>query len=163
MNQSVQNKSVRSVRARRHRNELSLLGCLSGLVLVKVDDLTSHQDLYMRSLVNDADRSRHGGLFGVVTYFTGSPEHDGYSYRTETLAACGSYDRISGAVRRSSLNHTFPRWHDLSTISRSMRRRRSGECGAQSLRSSSLDDWTRIALSAGYPAITVGSATKSAL
>jgi hypothetical protein len=39
------------------------------------------------SFLDEEDRSRHGGLYGVVTYFTGSPECGGHCHRIETLAA----------------------------------------------------------------------------
>jgi hypothetical protein len=42
------------------------------------------------SFLDEEDRSRHGGLYEVVTYFTGSPERAGHSHRIETLAARGT-------------------------------------------------------------------------
>src|SRR5450759_3894273 len=76
--QSVHDASVRSAWRRGRRNEFPLLSCLAGLVLIKVDDLDSHQGLYKGgSFLDEEDRSGHGGLYGVVTYFTGLPECGG--------------------------------------------------------------------------------------
>jgi hypothetical protein len=67
-------------------DEFPLLSCLAGLVLVKVDDFGSHQALYKGSFQDEEDKSGHGGLYDVVTYFTGPEERAELSHRIETSA-----------------------------------------------------------------------------
>jgi hypothetical protein len=81
-------------------DQFPLLSCLAGLVLVKVDDLDSHQALYKGSFLDEEDRSSHGGLYEVVTYFTGPAERAGLSHRIETSASRAPHRLHTRALRR---------------------------------------------------------------
>jgi hypothetical protein len=97
--QSIQDAGVRSPRPCRRRRDIPSLSCLTGLEFVKVDDLISHQGLNKGSILDEESRSRHGGLYGVVTHFTGSLGRDGHSHRIETPAAWRRASYVSGAAQ----------------------------------------------------------------
>jgi hypothetical protein len=61
-----------------------------------------------RSFLDEEDTSGHGGLYGVVTYFTGLPERGGTPIELRRLQHGRRTGCISGQRYCAEQAHTFP-------------------------------------------------------